>query len=61
VRSGRESNYHQFGVRIAESGHGLAPIIVIEIRAALSDRNFFPVEDEPRTLSAFDNFRVNDF
>ncbi len=42
VRSGREAEQQEPGVRVAEAGDGLAPVIMIGIGGSLLDRNPLP-------------------
>jgi hypothetical protein len=58
VRAGSKSEQKDAGITVAEAGDGLAPIIPIEVGAALLTRDGCAVFYEPRTATTIDEFAV---
>ena len=58
VSAGSKADDEDARQRIAEAGDGLAPILVIQIGAALYGRDFAAMRDEARTSSAVGDFVV---
>jgi hypothetical protein len=52
----RQTDDHQFGLRVAEGRHGPPPVGPIAVRAALSPRNLLAVAHQPRALPARRDF-----
>src|SRR5246127_394844 len=58
VRAGSQSHNQNTRAGIAESRHGLAPVLPVTIGAALLTRDFLAVSDQARATSATDNFAI---
>ncbi len=61
MRSGSESDDQQPRIRIAEPGHGTAPIGLSAIRSPLHAPDLFPVGDQPQASEAVDDFVVENW
>src|SRR5581483_7017425 len=58
MRPGRQPHDQHTRMRIAETGHGLAPVFAIAIGTAIYPRNFFAIRDQSRTTGTRDDIFV---
>src|SRR5581483_1546214 len=60
VGSRGKAHYQDSRLRIAKAGHGLAPVVPIQVSAPFFARNFLAVFNQPRTTSTGNDFAIED-